>query len=142
MAFELSDRSRKRLEGVHPDLFLVVKAALALSTQDFFVAEGLRAKERQAELVALGLSKTMNSKHLPQADGFGHAVDIYPTGYQDLREVPKDAYRAVNRAMMAAAEHRGVGLRWGNDWNGNGIEVGPDPGESFEDWPHYELKGV
>lgn len=140
MGFELSDRSRKRLEGVHPDLMLVVKAALAIGAQDFFVAEGLRTPERQRELVALKLSKTLKSKHLPQPDGYGHAVDLYPVGYSDLRTVPKDAYRAVYKAMMAAAEHLGVSLRWGNDWDGDGVEVGTDPDESFADWPHYEIR--
>lgn len=140
MGFELSERSRKRLEGVHPDLDLVVKAAIAITTQDFFVAEGLRTKARQQELVALKMSRTLNSKHLPQPDGYGHAVDIYPAGYPDLNKVPLDAYRAVRTAMMAAAEQLGVELRWGNDWDGDGVEVGPDPDESFQDWPHYEIK--
>lgn len=142
MAFTLSDRSQQRLAGVHPDLALVVKAAIAITAQDFFVAEGLRTKARQQELVAKGASKTMASKHLLQTDGFGHAVDLYPAGYQDLNKIPKDAYRAVHTAMMTAAEQLGVGLRWGNDWDGDGVEVGPDPDESFEDWPHYELKGA
>lgn len=140
MAFELSDRSRERLEGVHPDLVLIVKAALGISKQDFFVAEGLRSLARQQELVARGLSKTMRSKHLAQPDGYGHAVDLYPAGYPDLRQVPKEAYRAVHTAMMAAAEQLDVGLRWGNDWDGDGVEVGPDPDESFEDWPHFEIR--
>lgn len=140
MAFALSDRSQQRLAGVHPDLVRVINSALAISTQDFFVAEGLRSKERQQELVAKGASKTMASKHLIQADHFGHAVDLYPAGYPDLNKIPKEAYRAVHTAMMVAAEQFGVGLRWGNDWDGDGVEVGPDPDESFEDWPHYELK--
>lgn len=142
MSFALSDRSLQRLAGVHPDLVLVVKAAIGISTQDFFVAEGLRTKARQQELVALKMSRTMNSKHLPQPDGFGHAVDLYPAGYPDLNTIPKDSYRAVNVALMAAAEQLGIGLRWGNDWDGDGVEVGPDPDESFQDWPHYELKGA
>lgn len=42
--------------------------------------------------------------------------------------------------MTAAAEQLGVELRWGNDWDGDGVEVGPDPDESFVDCPHYEIK--
>lgn len=37
-------------------------------------------------LVAAGKSQTMNSKHLPQADGYSHAVDLVAyIKYIDLR---------------------------------------------------------
>jgi hypothetical protein len=34
-----------------------------------------------------------------------------------------------------------LGLRWGNDWDGDGVLVGPDPDESLSDPYHIELKG-
>jgi peptidoglycan LD-endopeptidase CwlK len=48
----LSKLSRDRLQGVHPDLVRVVERAIQITTQDF--REGLRTRERQAELVARG----------------------------------------------------------------------------------------
>lgn len=29
-------------------------------------------------------------------------------------------------------------VRWGNDWDGDGVPVGPDPDESLVDMPHWE----
>ena len=80
MSFKLGNTSQQRLIGVHPDLVRVVRRAIELSSMDFAVNEGLRTAERQRRLVASGASQTLNSKHLKQADGFGHAVDIVPWG--------------------------------------------------------------
>ena len=55
----LLPRDRARLEGVHRDLVRVVeRARLAVP---FIVTEGLRSRERQTRLVAIGASRTMNS---------------------------------------------------------------------------------
>lgn len=43
--------SLSKLEGVHPDLVKVVKKAIELTECDFTVTEGLRSKERQAQLL-------------------------------------------------------------------------------------------
>ena len=71
MSFVLSKKSLAKLQGVHPDLVLVVRRAVQLSAIDFAVTEGLRTVERQETLVASGASKTMKSRHLT-----GHAVDL------------------------------------------------------------------
>ena len=69
MRSPLLERDRQRLAGVHADLLRVVeRARLAIP---FIVVEGLRTRERQARLVAIGASRTMNSRHLT-----GHAVDL------------------------------------------------------------------
>ena len=79
--FEFSERSLRNLEGVNPKLQQLAKEALQESKVDFLIIEGLRTKERQKELVAKGLSKTMKSKHIT-----GHAIDIvpYPIDWNDL----------------------------------------------------------
>jgi peptidoglycan L-alanyl-D-glutamate endopeptidase CwlK len=65
----LLTRDHERMQGVHPHLVrLVIEARKAAP---FIVMEGLRSRERQAKLVALGASRTMNSRHLT-----GHAVDL------------------------------------------------------------------
>ena len=66
MSFVLGRRSLARLEGVHPDLVAVVKRAIEITPQDFAVLEGLRTKERQAQLVQAGAdrkSTRLNSSH-------------------------------------------------------------------------------
>ena len=71
MSFRLSTRSRRVLQGVHPDLVAVVEAAIGRTPVDFMVTEGLRSPDRQAALVRAGASRTLNSRHLT-----GHAVDV------------------------------------------------------------------
>jgi peptidoglycan L-alanyl-D-glutamate endopeptidase CwlK len=60
--------STARLQGVHPDLIKVMELALQRAPFPFRVIDGLRTVERQRELVRIGASKTMNSRHLPQPE--------------------------------------------------------------------------
>jgi len=139
MAYRLSQRSLDRLQGVNPRLASVVRRAIEITAQDFGVAEGLRSRDRQSKLLAEGRTRTMRSKHLVQADGTGHAVDLYPSGFPDVPSIPAEAYRLVAQAMEQAAHELGVKIRWGNDWNRDGVEVPMDPDETFSDKPHFEL---
>lgn len=121
MSFTLSVRSKQRLEGVHPDLVRVVQKALTLSQIDFAVIEGLRTKARQAELMAAGASKTMNSRHIT-----GHAVDIAPVIGGKIRwDWPLFDELAI--AFKLSATQECVPIVWGGDW------------VSFKDGPHFEL---
>ena len=121
MSFTLGKRSRKRLEGVHPDLVRVVERAIRNTEIDFTVLEGMRTVARQRKLVAAGASKTMNSRHLT-----GHAVDL--GAYVD-RTVRWDwpLYHKIAPAVKAAAEAEDVPIEWGGDWR------------SFPDGPHWQL---
>lgn len=118
MSYRLSKRSLSRLDGVHPDLAKVVKRAIQITSQDFFVGEGLRSKERQRELVRAGMSRTMNSRHLT-----GHAVDLHPYPYKgdhDFDGIPNsddwDAYKPIVVAMQRASEELNIPLDHGWDW--------------------------
>ncbi|MGY4674219.1 M15 family metallopeptidase [Ursidibacter arcticus] len=125
--FKFSKRSEDNLNGVHPDLIKVARLALQLSKRDFTVIEGIRSKERQAELYQKGATKTMNSRHLT-----GHAIDIvpYPLDWND-----KQAFADLAKAMFEAAKQLKIPIRWGGDWNRNGRS----DDESFYDGPHFEL---
>lgn len=118
---KLDETSLKRLSKVHGDLIAVVIRAAELSTVDFIVTEGLRTKERQAELVKAGASKTMNSRHLT-----GHAVDLAAKVGGKVRwDWP--LYSSLATAMKAAAKELKVDLEWGGDW------------KTFKDGPHFQL---
>lgn len=119
--FTLGPRSYKRLEGVHPDLVRVVERAIAITEVDFVVLEGLRTKERQAQLLKVGASRTMNSRHIT-----GHAVDL---GAWINKEVRWDwpLYSKIATAMKQAATEQNVAIIWGGDWR------------TFRDGPHFEL---
>lgn len=139
MTFKLGPASRSKLIGVHPDLVRVVERAITLTTVDFRVLCGLRTVEEQRELYARGRTKpgpkvtwTLASKHLKQPDGFGHAVDLVPWP-TDWNTVAK--FDAIADAMFAAAKELRVKIRWGRDWDRDGI-----PDEKGEtDGPHFEL---
>jgi peptidoglycan L-alanyl-D-glutamate endopeptidase CwlK len=121
MTFALSQKSKDRLSGVHPDLVAIVKRAIEISTVDFAVLEGVRSKTRQEQLVAAGASQTMNSRHLT-----GHAVDL---GAMIAGTVRWDwpLYFKVADAMKKAAAELGTSLEWGGDWR------------KFKDGPHFQL---
>lgn len=122
-------RSRKALTGVHPDLVKVMEAALERSPVKFVITEGLRTRERQAQLVAKGASKTMNSRHIT-----GHAVDIVPyidadrdnNIWEDIR-YDWPLYHRVAPVIKQVAKELGIKIVWGGDWR------------SFKDGPHFEL---
>ncbi len=121
MTFRLSERSLKRLEGVHPRLTALVKEAAALTPVDFMVTEGLRSPGRQALLVKAGASRTKNSRHLT-----GHAVDVAAMVGGKVRwDWP--LYSRIAAAFKAAAARQGTPVVWGGDWT------------TLRDGPHFEL---
>lgn len=121
MSIVLGQRSLSRLEGVHPDLVRVVKKAAAMSSLDFTVLEGLRTAARQKQLLDLGATKTLNSRHLT-----GHAVDLAPMVGGTVRwDWP--LYHQLAVIMKDAAKAEKVPIQWGGDWR------------TFKDGPHWEL---
>src|SRR5215204_6852946 len=127
MAFKLSARSISRLEGVHPALVSVVRAAIAITKTDFTVVEGVRTLEKQREYFRAGKSRTMNSKHLT-----GHAVDLMPYGDFDGDGDFEGSWMLgdfypLNDAMQQAARSLNVKIVWGGSWS------------TFTDCPHFEI---
>ena len=100
---------------------------------DCSVIQGIRTKEQQEELVRTGKSKTMNSKHLDQGDGYSHAVDImaYPIQWDNWNR----NYLFAGFVKGVAAS-MGVKLRIGADWDGD-FDTSD---QSFHDAPHFEIK--
>lgn len=118
----LSPRDEKRLQGLHPDLVLVVREARM--AMPFMVIEGLRTPEAQAANVDRGASQTLNSRHIT-----GHAVDLgpLPLDWEDVA-----SFRALAGVMLGAAQRLGVPLRWGGTFRRR-------DGRPWFDGPHYEL---
>ena len=138
MAFTLSHRSLSNLKQCHPQLCIVVTRAIQISQVDFIVGAGIRSMEEQRENVRKGVSKTMDSKHLPQKDGMSHAVDLWPWMNGEIPWDEFSAFRRVADAMLEAARELDVDLRWGGDWDRDG----DSSDHQFLDGPHFELVSV
>lgn len=119
--FRFSRRSYESMAGVRPELVAVATRALALTDVDFVVTEGLRTQARQRELVRIGASRTMQSKHLD-----GRAIDVAAWHDGAIRwDWP--LYERIADAMKRAAQDLGVTITWGGDWT------------SLKDGPHFEI---
>lgn len=149
MTFKFGNKSLERMKGVHPDLVKVMNLAIQKSSQDFSITEGLRTLAKQKTLLAQRLTTTLNSKHLPQSTGYGHAVDVapYPVNW-DLK-----SFYPIVEAIRAAAKELGINVKWGGSWDIlNNTSASPETlvtnysrlrkskGKSpFIDGPHFEL---
>jgi peptidoglycan L-alanyl-D-glutamate endopeptidase CwlK len=151
MAFILGPKSTRELEGVKPELVAVARRAIAITTQDFAITDGLRTAAEQKELLARGATTTLNSKHLT-----GDAVDAVPVVAGKPRWEWPLTY-AVAAAFQIAAGELGTRLRWGGVWDKVLNELPPGAAQleeevnayvarrrrlgrrAFIDGPHFEL---
>jgi len=149
MSYRLGLRSRMRLRGVDDRLVRVVEDAIRITEVDFTVLEGRRSRARQAQLVASGASKTMNSRHIT-----GHAVDLGAwVGGKVSWHWPH--YYVIARAVLQSARCLGVRLTWGGIWDRNAADVPLDDidgavadyaqrrraagKDAFLDGPHFQI---
>lgn len=131
----LNVRSEKNLVGVDEQLAKVVRAVA--DKYDILVIEGVRTKERQADLYSQGRTKpgkiitwTMQSKHLD-----GKAVDVVMLKNGTIDWNDSKSFEELGKIMVDTAKQLGVKLRWGYDWDGDGVLK--EKGET--DGPHFEL---
>lgn len=165
MTHSFGKASQARLEGLHPNLIKVLERAISTSDIDFTIIEGLRSDEQcyinfgkgrtKAQCVAAGcpavyaqpnaskvtwLGHPLSSNHRKKADGYGHAVDIYPYPVSLVLGAKPKTYEPlfdkIAAVMFKAAKELGIAIRWGADWDLDNI-----PRERGEtDNPHFELR--
>jgi hypothetical protein len=149
MAFKLSARSIKKLEGVEKDLVAVVMDAIKLTKVDFGVTYGVRTLAEQEKLYASGRSQTMKSKHLD-----GRAVDLVAYFGSDI-SWELNVYDDICDAMAEAARRNSVAIKWGAAWSEGDIRMYQGSAEDamnayvdlrrsqgrrpFIDAPHFEM---
>ena len=125
-------RSKKRLEGVHPDLRTVLDYVVKF--YDITIIEGKRSQERQNELVKQGKSKTKFGKHVS-----GDAVDIapYPIDWNS-----RDDFHLLGGFVLGVAASMNINIRWGGDWNASSLFKGQrtTKDNNFDDMVHFEIK--
>lgn len=157
--------SKARMKGLHPSLVKVLELAIQISPIDFTIIEGIRSDEQcyinfgkgrtVAQCIAAGcpakyanptapkvtwLRNPLSSNHRKKADGYGHAVDIYPYPVSQVLGKPASFYEPLfdklAAAMFKAAKELNISIRWGADWDMDNV-----PRERGEtDNPHFELR--
>lgn len=117
-------------ETLHPKLQKVVDEVV--KHLDITLLQGVRTPEQEKALVASGASTTMNSKHLPDANGKSRAVDLakFPLDWDNTEQ-----FILVAGYVLGIAEMLGIKLVWGGDWNRdfNTLDTG------FRDLDHFQL---
>jgi len=123
MGYKLSQRSRQRLEGVHPSLIALIEYSIIDSPFDFGIPRdgGARTQERQDELYAQGRTKdlhktkvtwTRNSKHLIKSDGYGHAFDLYAYVNRKASWSSKHI-DPIRKHILKCAKELDIDIQWG-----------------------------
>jgi peptidoglycan LD-endopeptidase CwlK len=131
----MTDRDRKKLSGVHPELAARIErvlAALDAYGHPMMITDGVRTAAQQKALYAKGRTAPgrivtnadgvlKKSNHQPKDDGLGHAVDCCFV----VDGKPSWDGRLPWRVYGALVQ--GLDLTWGGAW------------KSFADLPHAEL---
>ena len=145
--YSFSQTSLDKMKKVHPKLVEVMKAAIENSPFDFRITDGARTAEEQFALYQIGRSKPgrivtncdgkkAKSNHQIKADGYGHAVDIFPCGVIEnsvyRKFTSEEGYdekklKLIANHILAVAKSKNVNIEWGGNWKMN-------------DTPHFELK--
>ncbi len=154
-------KSLERLATAHPDLQALMKKVGEKFPNT--ILEGHRSEEQQRKNVQKGVSKTMNSKHLPDPS---EAVDAAPDPLSwpqaaklmsrietvaglmsdeqgaEIMSLVEGYVREVARwyyfggYVLGVASETGDDIRWGGDWDGDrSLED-----QTFHDLPHFERR--
>ena len=123
--YKFGKRSRERLKGVDTRLINVLNELIKM--MDVTIIEGVRTKERQAELLKQGATKVKYSKHME-----GKAVDLspYPIDWEN-----RDGFYYMGGMIRGIAKQLGLKVRFGGDWNSDG----DTKDNNFDDLVHIEI---
>lgn len=123
----LSASSKRRTEGVHPDLLRVRDRALEICPIDFGhpAHAGKRSDDEQLELFNSGASQCDGIKKRSRHQD-AKAIDFYAYVNGRASWEPRHLVQ-VAAAFLQAASELGVRIAWGGHWKG------------FKDMPHVQL---
>ena len=149
------NRSRRELKTIDVRLQRVLEAVI--KDMDFTILKGRRDRAGQEEARATGAS----SKHWPDSahncplpvegvdraewredpDGRSNAVDIAPwspySPHIDWDD--RESFAYLQGHVVREGKNQGVELRWGGDWDRDGLGNWRDPDNTFDDLPHIEI---
>jgi peptidoglycan LD-endopeptidase CwlK len=138
------NRSLANLKTCHVDLQKIFSEVVW--TIDCTIVEGHRGQEKQDLYYDLNKSeiKFPNGKHNSFPSMAADVMRYYPdrphlhwTDKDDMEWFAKFVIDTAQR-LYAAGEITHL-IRWGADWDMDGVRVDKDPDEGFFDGPHFEL---
>ena len=145
--YSFTQSSLDKMKKVHPKLVEVMKTAIENSPYDFRITDGARTAEEQNYLYQQGRTRPgqkvtncdgykAKSNHQIKADGYGHAVDIFPCGVIEngvyRKFTSEEGYdekklKLIANHILAVAKSKNINIEWGGNWK-------------MHDTPHFELK--
>lgn len=142
-----SERGEAELKGCAVRLQEVMRLAKDWSYVDFDIVQGPRTIEKQREYFAGGKSKVNPDAYANLADLYKAAKHVTGPGMRysracDIKAVSEEgpydieSLCVIAGAILAAAKHLGVKVRWGADWTGKGRVFVKG---TFIDAPHFEI---
>lgn len=131
MKVKYGKKSLERLTCVDPRLtYFAMTLEKVDMPCDLSVFETKRTKEQQTINVQKGVSKTMNSNHIPNSKGIVNAMDLVPYLPGKGNVWDEKLYRQMLPIWKKIRTELGLDgiLEFGADW------------KSFVDYPHLEVK--
>lgn len=125
-------------ERTHPDIVLFYQkfqAELIRRGIPLYAFEFYRDNKRQDYLKRSGNS---NASAGGSPHQYGCAVDVVHV--LKLWNLTQKQWEVIGAIGKEVARKANIAIRWGGDWNGNGVSVLNDPKERFWDPAHWELE--
>jgi peptidoglycan L-alanyl-D-glutamate endopeptidase CwlK len=140
MKYRFGQASSKKLATCCPEMIAVAARALELSPYDFTIIFGFRDEAEQNAIFERGASKKKwpESKHnvMNGDQPASEAIDFAPWVNGGIKWDDTHIFAVVAGCLLAAAKELGVTLRWGGDWDGDGLSKGD---QTFFDYGHVEV---
>ncbi len=123
------------------ELIITANRALEISPYDITIIHGWRSEEVQNALFDRHASQKRwpDSKHnatSPAGSAASEAIDFAPWVNGTINWDDTDIFCVIAGCFLAAAKEKGYTLRWGGDWDGDGMSKGD---QTFFDYGHVEI---
>ena len=150
--FSFGASSTRELDTLKEPLERVLTRAIEIF--DFSITEGSRTIETQIRNLRKGVSKTIDSRHIPRdeegeyvSEGLGEAADLVPfqagvnpwpqpADSPETREKKLRRFYFMQGILYAVAAEVGTNVRMGVDWDGD-LDFFD---QTFDDLGHIELR--
>ncbi len=142
MSFKYGRTSSRNRDTCAPPLIKLMDRGLELSPVDISIVRGWSPEDVQNMLFRTGASQKRwpDSEHNFELNGEPHskAFDFAPHLGGEIRIPWKDThlFAVVAGVFFVAAKELNIKLRWGGDWNMDGLTTN----QTFMDWGHFEIE--